>query len=78
MIFFISRFTVKPDREAEFIRLATALTEKVRAHEPELSITLSTGPMTVPAALWWWKASRTRRRNMSINPRPGSPRLCRR
>lgn len=35
MIFFISRFTVKPECEAEFIRLATALTEKVRAHEPK-------------------------------------------
>lgn len=35
MIFFISRFTVLPEKEAEFIRLATALTEKVRAHEPK-------------------------------------------
>ncbi|TVQ48978.1 MAG: antibiotic biosynthesis monooxygenase [Gammaproteobacteria bacterium] len=35
---FISRMTVKSEKEAEFIRLAKALTEKVHAHEPDTLI----------------------------------------
>lgn len=35
---FISRMSVKPEKEADFIRLAQALTEKVHAHEPETLI----------------------------------------
>ncbi len=35
MMTFLARMTVKEGREAEFVRLATELTEKVRANEPE-------------------------------------------
>ncbi len=35
---FISRMTVKPDKEAEFIRLARLLTRKVHASEPDTLI----------------------------------------
>jgi autoinducer 2-degrading protein len=35
-ITFISRMTVKPGREAEFVRICKALTEKVKASEPDL------------------------------------------
>jgi autoinducer 2-degrading protein len=35
-ITFISRMTVKPGREAEFVRICQALTEKVKANEPDL------------------------------------------
>lgn len=34
MMTFIARMTVKPGKEAEFERLAKALTDKVRANEP--------------------------------------------
>lgn len=35
MMTFLARMKVKQDKEKEFVRLAQALTEKVRAHEPE-------------------------------------------
>ncbi len=35
MMTFLARMKVKKGKEAEFVRLARALTEKVRANEPE-------------------------------------------
>ena len=35
MMTFLARMKIKEGKEAEFIRLANALTEKVRANEPE-------------------------------------------
>jgi autoinducer 2-degrading protein len=33
---FISRMTVKPGREADFVRVCTELTKRVRANEPDV------------------------------------------
>jgi quinol monooxygenase YgiN len=35
MLTFLARMKIKQGKEAEFVRLAQALTEKVRANEPE-------------------------------------------